>query len=76
MREKWGLKLLYKVRDGRLELCVKQGESDSIGGLELDKGWETQLSFDQLVDYDTLSLRWTFSLTSVGRHELSIKYEF
>ena len=76
MREKWGLKLLYKVRDGRLELCVKQGERDSIGELDPNKGWETQLSLDLLVDYDTLSLRWTFSLTSVGRHELSIKYEF
>ena len=61
MREKWGLKLLYKVSDGRLELCVKQGERDSIGELEPNKGWETQLSLDLLVDYDTLSLRWIFS---------------
>ena len=33
---------LSLTRDRRLKLCAKQGESDSIGGLELDKGWETR----------------------------------
>ena len=26
MREKWGLNLLYRINEGRLELCVKKGE--------------------------------------------------
>ena len=26
MREKWGLNLLYRINEGRLELCVKKGK--------------------------------------------------
>ena len=26
MREKWGLHMLYRVYNGRLELCVKKGD--------------------------------------------------
>ena len=29
MREKWGLNLLYKITEGRLELCVKKGTTNT-----------------------------------------------
>ena len=48
MREKWGLNLLYKINEGRLELCVKKGDI-------LERSHNVWLSFWHHGAYNPLS---------------------